>query len=234
MIDLAQAIEDPNLLGSFFATESFAPLRTVAKCLSGRPITDYSEDELALVKTCTNQLPPTEPPKEFYCIAGRRSGKSLLGSACVVHRACLVDYSKVLTRGEKAVCMLVAPDRRQAGVAFSYIRSMITDTPLLAPLVVGETKETLTLSNQVGIEVHTASFRRLRGYTVACAVLDELAFFRSDDSSDPDTEIVNALRPSMSTVPTSLLLGISSPYSRRGVLYTAWERSPLMGAPDAA
>ena len=38
-------------------------------------------------------------------------------------------------------------------------------------------------------------------------------------AADPDAEVVAALRPSMATVPGALLLGISSPYARRGVLW---------------
>jgi hypothetical protein len=56
---------------------------------------------------------------------------------------------------------------------------------------------------------------------VVGAVLDEVCFWRSEDSANPDHEIVNALRPAMATVPDALLLvAISSPHSRRGV---AWD-----------
>src|SRR5205823_6171710 len=61
----------------------------------------------------------------------------------------------------------------------------------------------------------------VRGYTIVAAVLDEIAFWRSDDSANPDKEIVNALRPAMATVPGALLVGISSPYSRHGVMWDA-------------
>ena len=54
----------------------------------------------------------------------------------------------------------------------------------------------------------------MRGYTVVAAICDEVAFWRSEDSANPDVEIVAALRPAMATVPEPLLLGISSPYAR--------------------
>ena len=64
------------------------------------------------------------------------------------------------------------------------------------------------------------------GYTLIGAVLDEVAFWRTDDgSANPDTEVVSALRPGMATVPDALLLGLSSPYAARGELYKAVERS---------
>ena len=37
--------------------------------------------------------------------------------------------------------------------------------------------------------------------------------------ANPDVEIVAALRPAMATVPGAVLLGISSPYARRGILW---------------
>ena len=48
--------------------------------------------------------------------------------------------------------------------------------------------------------------------------------WRSDDSANPDREIINALRPSMATVPGALLVGISSPYARRGLLWEQYRR----------
>jgi hypothetical protein len=51
-------------------------------------------------------------------------------------------------------------------------------------------------------------------------LIDEIAFLRTDEESvNPDSEIVAALKPSMATIPGAVLLKASSPYSRRGVLY---------------
>src|SRR5262249_40378756 len=80
----------------------------------------------------------------------------------------------------------------------------------------------IALKGGISIEIHTASFRTIRGYTVIGAVLDELAFWPTDESANPDTEILNALRPAMATVPDALLLCISSPYARRGELWKAY------------
>jgi hypothetical protein len=84
--------------------------------------------------------------------------------------------------------------------------------------------ESIDLINHVTLEVHTASYRSVRGYTVAAAILDEVAFWRSEDSANPDSEIVAALLPAMTTIPGALLLGISSPYSRRGILWDRYQQ----------
>jgi hypothetical protein len=74
------------------------------------------------------------------------------------------------------------------------------------------------------IEVHTASFRTVRGYTLAAVICDEIAFWRSDESANPDSEILSAIRPGLATLPGALLLCISSPYARRGALWEAYRR----------
>jgi hypothetical protein len=59
---------------------------------------------------------------------------------------------------------------------------------------------------------------------MVAVIADEVAFWRDESSANPDAEIIGALRPGMATVPGSLLLAISSPYSRRGVLWDAYHR----------
>ncbi|MCI0404139.1 MAG: hypothetical protein L0212_11565, partial [Acidobacteria bacterium] len=104
------------------------------------------------------------------------------------------------------------------------IAGLIDSTPMLAAMVESRTRETLNLSNRVTIEVHTASYRTTRGYTVAAAILDEIAYWPTEDAANPDREIVAALRPAMATLPGALLLGLSSPYAQRGVLFEAWKQ----------
>ena len=120
--------------------------------------------------------------------------------------------------------MVIAADRRQARVVFRFINGFLDAVPMLAQLVESRSAEAIHLTNRVSIEVHTASFRAVRGYTIVAAILDELAFWRDETSANPDEEIIAALRPGMATVPDSLMLSISSPYARRGVL---WEQPPL-------
>ena len=79
--------------------------------------------------------------------------------------------------------------------------------------------ESVDLDNSVTIEITTASYRTIRGYTVLAALCDEIAFWRSEDSANPAEEILAALRPAMATIPGALLIGLSSPYKRSGPLY---------------
>jgi hypothetical protein len=103
-----------------------------------------------------------------------------------------------------------------------FIKAFITNVPMLAEMVERTTAESITLNNDIIVEVSTASFRSVRGFTVVACLLDEIAFFRTDDAStNSDAEIVAAVRPAMSTIPNAMLLASSSPYSRRGSLFEA-------------
>lgn len=92
---------------------------------------------------------------------------------------------------------------------------------MLARMMERRTSQEIDLNNRVTIEVHTASFRSVRGYTVLAALCDEIAFWRTDDSANPDRAILDALRPAMATVPGALLIGLGTPYRRAGALYEA-------------
>ena len=52
---------------------------------------------------------------------------------------------------------------------------------MLAQLIEAETRESVSLRNRIVIEVHTASFRSTRGYTIIAALLDEIAYWPTDE-----------------------------------------------------
>jgi hypothetical protein len=166
---------------------------------------------------------PAAQFREAFLVCGRRSGKSIIASLIAVFVACLRDYDSVLAPGEMGVVMILAADRRQAQTIFRYTAALL-EAPLLRTLVVAKRKESIDLRNRVRIEVHTSNYKAVRGVTLICAVCDELAFWQSEDSANPDVEVVGALIPAMATIPNALLLGISSPYARRGQLYNEYKQ----------
>jgi hypothetical protein len=90
--------------------------------------------------------------------------------------------------------------------------------------VLNVTADTIELKGSVVIEVATRSFRAVRGRSICAALLDECAFWRSEDSANPDFEVVSAVRPSMATFPGAMIIAASSPYSKRGILWDAHKR----------
>jgi hypothetical protein len=184
------------------------------------------EATLALFRHHTGRTtPPTTPFREAALVIGRRGGKSRVLALIAVFLACFRDYRPHLAAGELATIAVIAADRRQARVIMRYTMGLLRAVPLLAAMIVSETGESVTLSNCVTIEIHTASFRVTRGYSLIAALCDEIAFWRSDDSAaNPDQEILRALRPALSNLPGSMLLLASSPYAKRGALYGAFRR----------
>ena len=86
-----------------------------------------------------------------------------------------------------------------------YARALCEEVPLLAARVERRHRRN-RIQGRVGIEIGTASYRTVRGRTLIAGLLDELAFFRSEDSANPDFEILDAIRPAMASMPGSMLL----------------------------
>ena len=219
MKPLHAAMLDPDLFGPTFSLPSYANWVTVAKALEGQPLT---ADETVLYQKLTGRTQaPTAPFSEAYLIKPRRAGGTLFAAAVGVHAA-LQDYRAKLGPGEVATVAMIASDRRQARQLMNYCKGLIADSAVIAAEVTGMTAETITFAHRVQLEVHTTSFRSTRGYSYACVVLDELAFFRDDLSANPDVELVRAVRPGLSNL-GGRLLGLSSPHSRRGHLFEMYQ-----------
>ncbi len=184
-----------------------------------------SDAELALYRKHTGRTArPNAPAREAWMVIGRRGGKAGFMALVAAYLALFRDYAPYLSPGEVATVALIAADRRQARVLMGYIRALLKPD-VLAQRVERETAEGFDLVNGVRIEVHTANFRATRGYSYACVIADEIAFWMNDESSaNPDTEILNAIRPGMATLPTSMLICASSPHARRGELWNAYRR----------
>ncbi len=214
---------DPNLFGPWFKhVEEWENWITFLKGTFAVPM---SKEQKEIYKNFTKR--DTLPKKQFeesWIVVGRRGGKSLILALIAVYLACFVNWKPNLAPGERATIMVVAADRKQARVIFRYIEAFLKQVPMLDGLIERETAEIFELKGQVVIEIHTASFRSIRGYTIAAALLDELAFWRSEDSHNPDSEILNAIRPGSATMPGSMILCASSPYARRGELYKNWKK----------
>jgi hypothetical protein len=222
-VTILEALDDPHLLGAGFRDAgSWTRWRVALAALFGLPMT--AEAAAVFDEHTGRASSPPEPAREAWFIVGRRGGKSRMAAAVAVYLACFRDYRPILAPGERGTLALIAADRQQARTVFRYVGALLDGSPMLARLIERRTADSIDLANDVTIEVHTASFRSVRGYTVVGAVLDEVAFWRSEDSANPDREIVDALRPAMATVPGALLVAISSPYARRGVLWDAYRR----------
>jgi hypothetical protein len=128
-----------------------------------------------------------------------------------------------LRRGEKLTIKVLAQDREAARTVMRYIEGLL-EAPLLKQKVIKTTAHAFEFADDVIIEVGTADYRSVRSYTIGMAICDEACFWSSDDGTNPAEAILAALRPAMKTVPGSLMIIASSPYSRRGPVWDRYEK----------
>jgi hypothetical protein len=223
-LTIVDIIADPHLFAQHFKPgDAWEAWFVFLRALFALPMT---AEQLAIYKQHTGRTtPPTEPVHEAHLICGRRARKSFMLATIGTYLACFKDWTPYLGPGDVGTVMIVCPDRKQGRVVKRYITGLLKGSPLLAQLIQGETRESITLTNRMVIEIHTASMRTTRGYLIVSALLDEVAYLPTDESaSEPDVEVVNAIKPAMSTVPEAILLCASSPHSRRGILWDAYRR----------
>ena len=207
-----------DLLGVSGPSWSF--WRPVLAVLFGLKLTP-DEEEVVLRHTGRTRL-FSNPPRELWLAVGRRGGKSRVIALVAVFLACFVDHSGVLALGETGVVLLCAPSVRQARVLLGYVLGFLRSVPMLSRMIVRETEFAIELDNGIAIEVRSANFKTVRGFTIVAALVDETSFLPQDDSSIPDTELLNAIRPAMGTIPNSVLICSSTPHAQRGELYKAY------------
>ena len=229
---MSRLVRHPVLAGldglGWFAAESWFAWWVWLRALFADPLDlDRPEDvaALALYRKATGRTNwPEQPATEGWPIVGRRGGKSFLASMIVVGFATFVDWTQRLAPGEVARILLLAADREQARIALNYVIGLLESDFRLARLIVSRTRSRIQLMNRVMIEVATSSYKAVRGYSTPLVIADEVAFWRSEDSVNPAGEVIAAIRPALATLPGSLLLAMSTPYAKQGVLHEVYER----------
>jgi hypothetical protein len=215
------ALNDPDLFASVLAGDSWDAWRTMLIAICGEELTS-SERETFRALT-GREREPGEMVDEAWMVIGRRSGKTRAAAVLAVWLAALCDHSEVLAPGERAVLPLMSASIQQATKALQYVGGVLDNAPALGALVEARTADSVSLSTRVDIECSAASFRTIRGGTAIGILADEVAFWRNENTANPDTEILNAARPMLATT-GGPLIAISSPYSRKGELFAAWRR----------
>jgi hypothetical protein len=221
-MNILEALDDPALFGPLFADASWSCWRVFLGALFALPLAD-GQMEIYTHHTGRTEA-PLEPYREAALICGRRGGKSRVLAVIATFLAIFIDYTDMVAPGEVPIVAIIAADRKQARVILGYIGGFLRSVPMLAALIADDMTETIRLTNGVAIEVHTGAIGAPRGRTFAAILADEIAFWRADDSANPDVEVIAAVRPALATIPGSMLLMASSPYAKRGVLWNTFKR----------
>jgi hypothetical protein len=219
-VSLRKALADPLLLGRTIDGESWRAWRVLLIASVGEPLTD--DERLIFQRLTGRDHEPNAMVEELVGVIGRRGGKSRAISVVATYVAGLCKHP-ALVRGERGILLVIAPDQRQADICLDFTTANFEDSPILSQLIEQRVTRSLRLNNNITIEVRAADFRNLRGPTYVCGIADESAFWLTENSVNPDSEILNAVRPGLATTGGPLFL-ISSPYARRGELWREFDK----------
>lgn len=221
LVSLREALADPALLGGAIPGESWLPWRTLLIAAMGEPLTD---DERTIFTALTGRdVEPLEQVEELWAIVGRRGGKTRAAGTLAAYVAGLCDHSDALAPGERGVLPIMAASTDQATRAFHHVVGILNHSPVLRSEVQDQLSDVIRLGTAIDVQIRPANFRTLRGITAVGAIGDEVAFWSIEGSVNPDSEILDALRPALATTGGPLVV-ISSPYARRGELWSAYRR----------
>jgi hypothetical protein len=219
VMTIGNAFTSPAQFGNWFAGSSWDGWRAILRAAFAETM---SRKEIAFFRSVAYRDPPPQRVKEFWVCAGGRAGKDSAISGVVAHLAATFDARNRLRPGERVQVACLAVSREQAQTVLTLIKAFFELVPALKSMVRRETADGLELSNSVDIQILTGDFRSARSRTTLALVFDEIAFWPGAGTSSPDLEIYRGLRPSMLTLKESMLIGISTCYTKQGLLYDRW------------
>jgi hypothetical protein len=218
-LDIVQAMD--TLFEPWFPGPSWNNWRTVLKAAYALPMT---AGERAFLRSVADRDPPTRQVRELWCVVGRGGGKDSVAGLSAAFAGALFQQRGKLRPGERALVMCLACDRDQARIVLDYTRTYFEDIGPLRRMVRRSTATGFELDNGVEIAIHTNSFRAVRGRTLLLCILDEVAFWQDERSARPDEETYRAVLPGLARMPGSMLIGISTPHAKRGLLYKQYKQ----------
>ena len=214
-IAIDEALTNPKLLGNALGhVSSWSTWLTALRAAYGLPLDQQQREVFRSI--AGGRQPPTERTNELWVIAGRRGGKSRISAAIAVHAALLQKHK--LAPGEVGYVLVLSQSVLQATVVLDYCLAFIQGSPILQQQLQSFTATEIRLAGNLVISVHPNSYRSVRGRTLICAIFDETSQWRDQDSALPDSECFRAVMPGLLST-HGLLIGISTPYAKRGLLY---------------
>jgi len=217
-MNIIKHIESPKMFGPLFKDQrTWLPWKSFLKALFNLRM---NEDELKIFRECTElEKPYDRRTREAWVLVGRRGGKSSMAALIAVWLACFKEWSKFLSPGERPYIFIVSVTKFQARIVKDFLVAILESTEFLRQMIDVNRQFEIDLTNGVTISCLPCTYRAIRGKTVVCAILEEVCFWRWEvESAVQDKEVVRALRPSMISIPESLLIAISTPYIAQGVM----------------
>ena len=222
---IVQFVEDVIGLGISAAQ------RVLLKAIYGLALD--GDAELDLYRRCTGR--ETYTPQnygEVTIVAGARSGKdSRIAVPIALYEAIYGGHR--IAKGEVGVIPLFAQDEQATAVAYQYAKQYIVQTPRLERFLDDDPAKRLVLRSAEDMPMQLVCMpcrgAKIRGFSVPAAVLDEVAFFRTDAGRPLDRQVQEAVRRGMINFRRTgrpRLIKISTPAlgGRVGVMWQDYER----------
>ena len=190
--DIVEFIEHKEFLNLSLSV----PQRALHRVIYGLELNQQEED---LYHQCTGRQAAYVPGHAFQevtVIAGRRAGKdSRIACPLVLFEAIFGGYEHELGVGELGLIPLIAQDEKGTEVAFNYIAAYLEGSALLKRMRLEELKYAIRLSNRMTIRVFACTPKSLRGWSIPAAIMDEVAFFRTEAGALVDLKMQQSIKP---------------------------------------
>jgi hypothetical protein len=232
-IPFEEAISEPALFKGRFSGLSL-PQQVALKIINGCALHDHEleiwnafqenveTDALGFVTKYHSDLAYVpQNYREAWVVIGRRGSKSdAIAATQVAYEALCGGHEDYVRKGQRALCFQVAQDLRMARYSLHFISAALESSPIGKKAIQQTTADRIDLSNGLTVCVVPPTLKSVRGYACPVAVLDEVGvWYQDSDAANPDYEIYRALSPGMLQFPNKLLMGISTPWNKSGLLY---------------
>lgn len=233
-IDLALSPAQEATLRALYGLEMPPELDAVWRELTGREpapgVIRQLFDGIRRKKKPVDAYTPAQIA-ELLLVCGRRGGKTThIAAPVAAYELCCVAHP--IPPREKGYYLLLAPVEHQARQLFDNVVALIRSSKTFSDLIpanarirrsANETEVELSGTNKI-LRVVAGNPRTIRGGIVIGAVLDEAAWFIDDSGVNNLQDILEALRPSLATVPDGKLLLGTTPRDKSGPVWEMFEK----------
>lgn len=204
-----------------------------------------TEIEIYEFMTDSSYLPEYQTQRNrINLIVGRRGGKTTISAMLAIFCSIKMNWKPYLKKTPAATVAILSHSKEFSEEVLELIKQFIEDSPVLTRLIDRSKKHTQSTFNlkvpflevkdgkkiinysRVTIKVGAASKRTIRGKAICALLCDEIAFWNLDENAaERDEDILRAARPAlMQFGDHGLLIKLSSPGIKQGVLYDEYQR----------
>lgn len=161
-----------------------------------------------------------------WCL-GRRSGKTFMAGLSAVYACTGMAnvFKQYIRQGEPYYVLFVANNEEQAKIALEQVKLFLNNSPILRKAIKSETATSVTLTNNAIFKAVPNTAKGVRGYSVALAILDEAAHYRTGSKQQTGEQLYQAISPSIAQFGNQgKMLLISTPWVKQGIFYDNYQK----------